>query len=470
MKKQNEIEKELAEKIATEEFNKEHAEHVFSDKYQSRKNNFLSTIEKNKKKKFNWTPKRIIAAAAIALIAIPTTVFAANEIYQWYVTQQQYKLTLSVKGNKENDESKYYKLDLGYLPENIEEFEENKYSYKDNLGQGGFSFVLWKVKKQADFVELNTKDYEEVTYGNNKGFLLNKAGFNINAEGGFSRVVYLMFEKEGYVVETYVGNDVSDKDLEQVFSDLSLKETTEDQASFALDYEEYKKDFEDEPRDDGLADSKLSVDSKNIHKVGDTVTTKSTQDMKFNYTINKVEILDSIKDLDYNNFNDSSIETLQEKDILSEDFSIQTYTQKLIERGNGSTTIDRVIDEKEVTPRFVYLTATIENTSDSDIEDIYFQNSPQLLIKDGGNWVHEDNFNENKDFSAHSLEVDYLDNHGEGKSYYKLPTIQAKEKRVIHFGFFMDEDQIDKMFLPVFNYSNQEDLDNTSAQWIDIRQ
>ena len=79
--------------------------------------------------------------------------------------------------------------------------------------------------------------------------------------------------------------------------------------------------------------------------------------------------------------------------------------------------------------------------------------------------------------------MDYLDSHGEGDSYYQLPTIQPNEKRTIHVGYFVDEDQLDKMFLNVFYYggssqvenndgsfSEVEDLGASDRWWIDIRQ
>lgn len=463
MKEQNKIEKEIAKKIALEEFNKEQDHHEFSPDYEKKKIKFLSSI--NKKKRFSWTKQKIIIAAIALIIIIPTTVFAANELYQWYITQKEYKLTLSVNG-PDSKNSPYYELKLGYLPDNMKESDRsNKYSYADNPDKGGFSFVLWKVNNQADFVSLNTHNYKEVTYGNNKGLLVNKEGFNLTQEDGFSRVVYLLFEKEGYVIEAYIGNDVPDKDLEKVLSNLSLKETTKENATFAIDYEEYKKDLKNEPENDGLADSKLLTSSPNIFNIGESISVNS-----FYFTVDSVDILNHIKDLDVSNFNDFAIERMKEKQIISKDLMLQSYTQKLIKLGNGETSVDKIIDEKTKTPKFVYITGTLKNPTNSKIDNIYLQNSPQLLQKDGKYFVHADSPEEIPDFSSYSGEVDYLDNHGEDKSFYKLPALNPKEVRIIHFGYFMDEDQLDKMLLPIFNYNNPEDLNDEDSKWVDIRQ
>lgn len=468
MKKQNKLDHKVAEEIAKDEFNMAHEKHEFSKDYQKRKEVFLSSMTETKTKK--WTTKRLLVVVVLFIIIVPTMIVGAKEVYQWYVTQKDYKVTMSVKGSSTND-AVFYQLNVGYLPDNMTGNDESgKYSYKDNLGMGGFSFVLWKVKDTAEFTELNTKDYEEVTYGENKGYLIHKEGFNVNQEDGFDRIVYLFFEKEGYVVESYVGNDVSDTDLEKVMSNISLKETDKEEVAYSIDYDTYRKYFENEPVDDGLANSKLAIDSPNIYKIGESVKANPLEELEFEFTIDNVEVLDNIKELDAANFHEFSIERMKEKQLLSEDFVLQPYTQQIIKGGNGETTIDEIVGEKTVTPKFVYVTATINNKANSDITDLYMQNSPQIVKTKGNYYVPNRIVGEVVDFESYSGEVDYLDSHGEGTSYYKMPTIKRKEKRVIHFGYFIDDDQLAKMLFPVFNYSNQEDLSRSESKWIDIRQ
>ena len=181
-------------------------------------------------------------------------------------------------------------------------------------------------------------------------------------------------------------------------------------------------------------------------------------------------VLNNIKEFDAANFQESGMEQMKEKQLLSEDLVLQPYTQQLIKGGNGETTIDEIVGEKTVTPKFVYVTATIDNKGSSEISDIYMQNSPQIVKTKGNYFVPNRIVGEGVDFESYSGEVDYLDSHGEGTGYYRMPTIKGKEKRVIHFGYFIDDDQLDKMLLPVFNYSNPEDLSDSEAKWIDIRQ
>ena len=51
-----------------------------------------------------------------------------------------------------------------------------------------------------------------------------------------------------------------------------------------------------------------------------------------------------------------------------------------------------------------------------------------------------------------------------------MPDIKPGEKREIRFGYFVDDTQISKMFLPVLYYGDIEKLNAKGLEWIDIRQ
>ncbi|WP_314065633.1 hypothetical protein [uncultured Vagococcus sp.] len=67
-----------------------------------------------------------------------------------------------------------------------------------------------------------------------------------------------------------------------------------------------------------------------------------------------------------------------------------------------------------------------------------------------------------------------MDSHGEDKGFYKMPKIEPQEKRTIHFGYFVDEEQLSSMFINLFYYGgvsdNVEDLGANDRWWVDIRQ
>lgn len=455
-----------AEKIALEEFDQPKKDHEFSTHYKERKHTFLNAMASSKNKKRRWTPQRILLAAAIALFAIPSSVYAATKLYQWYVTKEGYQVSLSLNRDQTGTNQKYYQLKLGYLPtEMTGNSESNKYSYQNNRDQGGLSFLLWKINKKADFDALFTDNYQETTYNGHKALVVKKTKTIDNEEQDFNRITYLLFEKEGYVLQTYIGKDVPNDELDKILSQVTLKETEKDQATRTMNFDDYKKRLTEEKEPELQEQDKLASNSSTIHQVGETVTVNLWENEKIKFTIDQVEFFDTIQDFDKNNFNDYPLESFTKEKIINQDNHLVPFKQKKLKLGDGKTNIDQVLNEKLVQPRFVYLTATIENTENTPLKEIYIQDSPKLLKKEGKHFI-DATIDTNK--SAFSGQVDYLDNHGEGKKFFRLPTLAAKEKRVIHYGFFIDDYQANQMFLPLFNYGN-EDLDSNKLTLIDIR-
>ncbi len=51
-----------------------------------------------------------------------------------------------------------------------------------------------------------------------------------------------------------------------------------------------------------------------------------------------------------------------------------------------------------------------------------------------------------------------------------MPEFSPQEKREFHFGYFVDETQLDQLFLPIFNYSGIDNLNQKDLIWFDLRQ
>ncbi|MEQ7219273.1 hypothetical protein ABQD64_12905 [Vagococcus fluvialis] len=470
MKKQNnDYEKlvEVAEKLSLEDFDQLDSTHDFSKSYQKKKQQLIKEIQTTKQSK--WASKKMALIAILALIVIPTSVYAATEFYQWLVSKEDYKLNLSFKQDVPYKHDTFYKLQLGYLPEGMEgSSESNKYSFKETYAQGGLSFSLWQINKAADFTVLSTKSYEERTFNNHKAFIVNIENLDENNPKNFDTIVYLLFEKEGYILKSFIGNDVPKEEWTKVMENLSLEETTKDNATYSTSFDDYKKRLEEEDKQVNTSTGFLSKNSPTIHSIGESIISYSPEhNLPVTLTLTHIEILDNISQLDQSNFNPTFIEDLRERKLLADDGALLSFKQKVIKPGNGSSTIDKVIEERENKLKFVYLTGTIENMSMEPLNDLYFFDGP-LLLKNNkkGFFVSE----ETVDFTSHSGEVDYLDSHGEGKSYYRMPEFSPQEKREFHFGYFVDETQLDQLFLPIFNYSGIDNLNQKDLIWFDLRQ
>ena len=166
------------------------------------------------------------------MIGLPTTAFGAVKAYDMIVQKQNYEVNISVTNKVFKKSDSWYKMKVGYLPENMEATDSlaMKYSFKDNYANGGFSFILWRLGKNSDFQTLYANNYEEKEINGRKAVIVNKDTGNKNIM--FDRQVFLFLEKEGIMVESYIGTDVSDEQMMKVIEGISLEPTTEEKASY----------------------------------------------------------------------------------------------------------------------------------------------------------------------------------------------------------------------------------------------
>ncbi|AQP54003.1 hypothetical protein CBF34_10940 [Vagococcus penaei] len=457
--------KQAAEKMALNDFDQASETHEFSDNYYQRKKAFLNTMDNKKNIAFIWTTKRIVITLIIVLFIIPSTTYAISKLYNWYVEKNQYQVSLAFDSNQTYTHETLYKLHLNYLPKNmVSDPDALKYSHQDNLNKGGLTFVLWKINQKADFNVLFSESYKETIYGGHKALLVKKTPSVTNREVPFNRRVFLLFEKEGYILEAYVGQDMPNEDLTAILSNITLKRTTKDNATIYNDFDDYQKQIKKSDRHTPKS-KKLPLSRATIQHIGEPVII-TPLDGKVQFTVEKVQVFDSIQTLNLNNFNLSSLEQLQENKLLDEQQRLLPFKQKIIKAGDGKNSLDQVIQEKTVKPIFIYLTASIKNMENHPLKELHLQDAPILLQQNGQSLVDA---SLNLETTALSGEVDYLDNHGTERHFYQLPTLKAKEKRLIHFGFFIDDYQLSQLYLPVFNYSANE-LDSPDLKLIDIRQ
>lgn len=463
----------IAEKIALDDFDKSNEPHDFSDTYTRKKNIFMEEIKKKDgqpqgKRKIS----RFLIAVACLLIYIPTTAFGAAKLYEMFIDKQNYEVNIAVE-NKDSKEQKWYRLNLDYLPNNMEEVKhaDMKYSFKDHYAEGGFSFILWRLDKNSDFKTLYSSSYEEKEINGRKAIIVKKGSGNENMM--FDREVFLLFEDEGIMLEGYIGADVNENLLTKVLKGISLQPTSKEKASFIMENNEENANEEDEQAE--IKVIPLKKDSKQLYSIGSKFPVTIDQISKLDrleYTVEKAEVFDNIKHFKQENFREKNHERLMKYKALDASKNLLPYKRNVYQLGNGKESIDKLIESKKVNTKFIYLTTTIKNVGDEETEEIYMHPSLQVLkqVKEGWNYA------EQTDISEHSImygEVDYLDPHGSGAFYYNIGRIQPGQTKRVKLGYFVDEDKLDSIFLDVFHYTGVHEIENLNAKdrwWIDIRQ
>ncbi len=443
--------------------------HVPTDKLNTIISNF-SLDSDSRKQQVKRKRNRILIAAACLLIGIPTTAFGAVKAYDMIVQKQNYEVNISVANKIFKKRDSWYKMKVGYLPENMEANDSlaMKYSFKDNYANGGFSFILWRLGKNSDFQTLYANDYEEKEINGRKAVIVNKDTGNKNVM--FDRQVFLLFEEEGMMFQSYVGTDVSDEQMMKVIEGISLEPTTEEKASYTADYDGALFSKAKEPTESRVIP--LKKDSNQLFSVGQTVPVSINEVDKLEYVIEKVEVFDSIKDFKQGNFNELGLEILSENKALDQTNKLLPYKRDVYKVGNGKDSVDELVESQLVNLKFVYLTTTVKNNGKQATEEIYMHPSLQVLKfeKNAWNYAGEDGIAEESILTG---EVDYLEPHGKGKSFYNIGSIPPGETMKINLGYFVDEDKLDSIFLDTFHYSGFGDTENMNAEdrwWIDIRQ
>lgn len=447
--------------------------HVPTDKLNTIISNFpLASV--SRKKQAKRKRNRFLIAAACLLIGLPTTAFGAVKVYDMIVQKQNYEVNISVTNKAAKKTDKWYKLKISNLPENMEEISNTggmKYSFKDNYAKGVFSFILWELGKKSDFPTLYSNSYENKEINGRKAVIVNKDTGNNKLM--FNRQVFLLFEEEGIMLESYVGADVSDEQMMKVIGNISLEPTSKENASFTTDYDKAHLKKADEPTESKVIP--LKKDSKQLFSVGQTVPvsiksvgTKSNLE----YVIEKVEVFDSIADFKQGNFNDFGLEKLSENKALDQTKKLIPYRRDVYKLGNGKDSIDQLVESKLVNLKFVYLTTTVKNMGKQATDEIYMHPSLQMLKSENNAW----NYARKAGITEQSImtgEVDYLEPHGNGKSFYNIGSIPPGQTVKVNLGYFVDADKLDSIFLDAFHYSGSGDTEDMNAKnrwWIDIRQ
>lgn len=448
--------------------------HVPTDKLNAIISNF-SLDSFSRKQKTKRKRNRILTAAACLLIGIPTTAFGAVKVYDMIVQKQNYEVNISVTNKDQKKIDNWYKLKVGYLPENMAADDDTamKYSFKDNYAKGGFSFILLRVGKNSNFQTLYSKGYKEKEINGRKAVIVNKDKGNNNLP--FDRQVFLFFEEEGIMLESYIGDDVSEEQMMKVIENISLEPTSKEKASYTADYDEAPLGKANKQTESSVIP--LKKDSKQLFSVGQMVPVTiehGVNGIKSNleYVIEKVEVFDSIADFKQGNFNELGLEILSENKALDQTKKLIPYRRDVYKLGNGKDSIDELVKSQSVNLKFVYLTTTVKNIGKQATDEIYMHPALKVLKSKNNAW----NYAGEVGIAEKSImtgEVDYLAPHGNGKSFYNIGSIPPGQTLKINLGYFVDEDKLDSIFLDAFHYSgsgNTEDMNAKNRWWINIRQ
>ena len=435
------------------------------EQLQKRVQNRIETMSEGRAGKKNYW-RALAMAAAAGLVLLPAGVYAAGKIVDFY-RQDGYRVEIAMK-EKETDtasgEPGWVKLSYE-LPEGYTMKKDNQdVGWYDLMWKDGWdcgkdvSFNLMQVDTKEGASPLtwdNVEKAEEVTVAGNQAAYLCFTGIEGSIydneqerQTDYTHHLVVFYEKQGYVMEYYAMKGVTKEELIQIAGNIELMNCKKEEADgYCLLSEEHPDSSREEGKPDirpGVAEN--SIDAGKVHAKGETVSYDG-----IDYTVKNVQVLDSIAGLKKECFNDC-MGIMDRKDgFCQSDGTLKSYLRETVEYGDGyRMPIEKVVDSKNVSLRFVKVEMEVVNRTSDDIEYQACKALDYLRKNDKGYQLYSEYFNRPSVIGDCMLDrmAQYYEQTKGGKGF-NMSTLKAGERATYTIGFFVDEDLIADSYIEV---------------------
>lgn len=251
----------------------------------------------------------------------------------------------------------------------------------------------------------------------------------------FDKQFYVYFSEYDYLLQGWVGSDISKKELFKIIKGFSVEESDKENSFHAICKWV-------EPEDEETVEENYVVD-RIIYK-DCALKEKVKINKSVSFSVDDLKVSDNLDMMD-DDFR---------KEFLDDTGKIKPLDVYCYGGGDGVNSLDKLQETKHIKLKYIYETVTYTNTSDKDVKDFYIYH--QLLHKNYDTIVNniESLYNKyssiafDEDFKYKLPEWVYDDfcrSNTNDPNYINIP----KNSRVtIHIGFFVPEDEItDDLYL-----------------------
>lgn len=412
----------------------------------------------------------IVCGLIVSLIIVGTVSVAA--IYPMIAEKNQnYGLNIHVDGPSE-DTPEFVKINIGWLPDGVAEYQ-GKYSLNGEGNEKCITITHSRVVEKQPFSELNVVDYTELEINSHQAIIANVA------VEPFSKRFYVYFEKEALFVEAYATGDVTDEEIKTVIENITVEECTEEESN-TTSLTEAKKMLKESKWMEAQEKLAEFVDSfKNDPVIqysditlGQSIAFENSESMTENtLTIDNIEILDNVSDLDRLYFYDSD-DRLSE--YVDENGSFLPYTRNYYKYGDGlDTPFSEVTKTDTARKNLVYATLSITNTTDEANTfslqgfSIKYDVDSSSDLPDHAIALYESAMSE-IDFVMIANDHTKDSNYAEGNYHdFYFVDIAPNTTETVYIGFLADEDMIDKAYLELdANWCNGLTFDSAESAFV----
>ncbi len=484
--------------LSIEEFDAIDERHEFSERYKRKKRRLLAGLQQIEELhredrienipsagKIKSRAKRAVAAAAAAVLLIPTTVFAATKFYELRVNQKKHEAQIEIELKNDTAEEltaeetyilkedgvtdityrSPLKVTLAYVPKECTRYSD--YKFDDSEQTGAYGISMWMLLGDA-----STKCEDKVKYsiGSEKREINGQEYVVVTRDETFdyNKKVFVPLEEWNAIFMMDVGKGISVEELDKIVAGIQVEETSDMaeavpsddiEGSYLLNDET---DEEEETAWDGI------LGDIPIYHIGDTV-----KQNPLDITVDQIQVLDSIKELDRANFYTEML-----KSYVRKDGTLAEYNRARISYGDGTNSVNHFVEKMKMRQKFVYITLKLK-TGKASVSQYYINSFRSVFLKQDkkGNYLLDKNadalYNLDDGQTANFDELMYFDNSlvdNKDKNFFNMGDIPGHTEKTVHIGFFVDEDLLDEMYIQI-PYSRYGDVskDQTQSFYIKIQ-
>mgnify|MGYP000957898786 CR=1 FL=1 len=191
-------------------------------------------VNKQIKTKRKNAPKRVAAVALVATMAVGTTVFGGSKIANMYSHKvNKYAVKVQKEDTTKATKTEYLKiknvsLKMNYLPEGVvRNSEDGKFNLKGDVNQKAITPTIYKMTEGNDkfkILDTNVLKKEDLKIGDNDGVYVQTTKMN-DESYSMDKIMYINFEKQHYVVQLNLGEDISKDEAVKIAEGVQLVES-----------------------------------------------------------------------------------------------------------------------------------------------------------------------------------------------------------------------------------------------------
>ncbi|HBA05336.1 MAG TPA: hypothetical protein DCW51_16135 [Clostridium sp.] len=439
----------LGQENAVEELKRTIEPHEFSQKYKNHKvniienqdfiqsdNNTDSIKSINKKGKKIMKKKIIVLIAAItATLAISATAYGAVKHYLVTTSKNEETGTLTCDIQTEAAPTKVpaMKVIPGYIPEGYIETANALGKYHPNGDHSVGGITICPPVYTTHFEEIYVSDVEETALGGIKAQILTREGLEYN------HIINMFYEKGGYVVTIYGADNTSLEELKKVAENIKCEEIPGEFIVIPVFSDELKDVVDNDKEEIEYVEPGISTD--HVFNIDEEISDEGFPDENPTFTVNNIEVLDKLPELDKNKFSDYN----EYLTFINEDGTLKDYERVNQEKweNNKMNTITETVGMK-----YVYVTLTMKNPFDKELKDINIYPRIGFMKKasNGNLQFLSDYWGNGNNLQMDNAPIYFDQSDYEGKGFF-FSDFSPNETKETHLVYAVDEDKIDNAYI-----------------------